>query len=289
MHNNIAFLNNSQGDHLKIHEDIENELREYFQNILPEPEGNRHQAIQAIMQHIPKIINDDHNTMLLNLVTLHEVEQAIAKLKDGKASGPDGFISSFFHSFWEQIKLEVWALVEESRIMHWILPSLNMKFLDLIPKEENSSMPEKYRSIALCNVIYKLISKVIANRLKPLLPLLILLQQIGYVEGCQILDRIILSDEVIHSLKHLKKVGMLLKLYLSKAFDKLIWNYINQILLAFGFSATWTRWIMSLLSSPNFSILLNVSTSLMFRSSRGICQGDPLSPFLFVLMAEGLS
>ena len=74
MRNNIAFLKNSQEDHLEVHEDIENELREYFQNILREPEGNRHQAIQSIMQHIQKIITDDYNVMLLNPVTLHEVE-----------------------------------------------------------------------------------------------------------------------------------------------------------------------------------------------------------------------
>lgn len=82
---------------------------------------------------------------------------------------------------------------------------------------------------------------------------------------------------------------MLLKLDRSKAFDKLSWNYIQKILLAFGFSFTWTRWIMNLISSPSFSVLLNGSPSSPFCPSRGISQGDPLSPFLFVLMAKGLS
>ena len=100
---------------------------------------------------------------------------------------------------------------------------------------------------------------------------------------------IILSNEVIHSLKLLKKPGMILKLDLSKYFDKLSWNYIHQMLLAFSFSATWTRWIMNLISLPCFSILLNGSPSMPFRPSHGIRQKDPLSPFLFFLMAEGLS
>lgn len=99
------------------------------------------------------------------------------------------------------------------------------------------------------------------------------------------MDGVILSNEVIHSLKLLKKLGMILKLDLSKAFDKLSWSYIQQMLLAFGFNATWARWIMNLISSPNFSILLNGSPSKPFRPSRGICQRDPLSPFIFVLMA----
>eukprot|EP00253_Pinus_taeda_P015050 PITA_15050 len=220
---------------------------------------------------------------------MKEVEEAMAQIKDGKAPGPDGFTANFFHEFWELVSTEVWELVEESRTMHWILPSLNSTFLALIPKGAESNTPDKYRPIALCNIIYKLISKVLANRLKPILPLLISQEHIGYVEGRQIMDGIILSNEVIHSLKLLKKPGMILKLDLSKAFDKLSWSYIQQMLLAFGFNATWARWIMNLISSPRFSILLNGSPSKSFRPSRGICQRDPLSPFIFVLMAEGLN
>ena len=96
--------------------------------------------------------------------------------------------------------------------MHWLLPSLNATFIALIPKFDQASTPEKFRPIALCNVIYKIISKVIANRLKPLLPILISPEQKGYVEGRQILDGIILTHEVIHSLKQTKNPGMLLKI-----------------------------------------------------------------------------
>eukprot|EP00253_Pinus_taeda_P032484 PITA_32484 len=289
MQNNIAFINNNQGDRIEKHEDMEKEFRDHFQEILKEPPGSREAAIKAITKHIPKLITEDQNKNLLQQVSMQEVEEAMAQLKDGKAPGPDGFTANFFHEFWELIKGEVWDLVEESCSMHWVLPSLNSTFIALVPKSEEANTPDKYRPIALCNVIYKLISKVVANRLKPLLPLLILPEQTGYVEGRQIMDGIILSNEVIHSLKILKKPGMILKLDLSKAFDKLSWEYIRQMLLAFGFSATWTRWIMSLIISPGFSMLLNGSPSLPFHSSRGIRQGDPLSPFIFILMAEGLS
>ena len=94
--------------------------------------------------------------------------------------------------------------MEESRALHWLLPSLNSTFIALIPKEEKSNTPDKFRPIALCNVIFKVISKVIANKLKPLLPLLISPEQSDYVEGRQILDGIILTHEIIHSLKHSK-------------------------------------------------------------------------------------
>lgn len=143
-----------------------------------------------------------------------------------------------FHTFWDLIKEEVWQVVEESRFFHWLLPSLNSTFIALIPKEENISTPDKFRPIALCNVIYKVISKVIANRLKLLLPLLISPEQAGYVERRQILDGIILMHEIIHSLKHSKQAGMILKIDLSKAFDKLSWSYMQEMLISFGFSPT---------------------------------------------------
>jgi hypothetical protein len=115
------------------------------------------------------------------------------------------------------------------------------------------------------------------------------LEQSGYVEGRQILDSVILAHEVIHSLHSTKTQGMLLKLDLSKAFDKLSWSYLNSTLLAFGFDPNWVSWIVNLTSSALFSILINGVPSKPFSPSRGIRQGDPLSPFLFIIMAEGLS
>jgi len=167
-------------------------------------------------------------------------------------------------------------------------PALNATFIALIPKSEESSSPDKYKPIALCNIIYKIVSKVIALRLKPMLPLIISPEQSRYVEGRQITDGIILTHEIIHSLKQTKKPGMLLKIDLSKAFDSISWEYLQKILKAFGFASPWIRWISNLLSSSFFSILINGIPSPNFRPSRGIRQGDPLSPFLFVILAEGL-
>jgi hypothetical protein len=102
------------------------------------------------------------------------------------------------------------------------------------------------------------------------------------------MDSVILVHEVIHSLKSTRTPGMLIKLDLSKDFDHLSWNYMHSLLSAFGFSRDWILWIMKLTSSAFFSILVNGVPSQPFSPSRGIHQGDPLSPFLFVIMAEGL-
>ena len=101
----------------------------------------------------------------------------------GKAPGPDGFTSNFFHYFWDLIKEEVFEIIEESRDKKGVLKAFNATFLTLIPKEVGAESLDKFCPIALCNVIYKIISKVIANRLKPLLPNLICSEQSGFVEG----------------------------------------------------------------------------------------------------------
>lgn len=204
MHNSIPFIQKQGGEKVETHEEIEEEFRNHFNQILQEPEGDRRQAIEKITNNVPRIIKEEHNELLLHPIQPQEVDEAMLQLKEGKAPGPDGFTTTFFHTFWEMIKQEVWQIVEESRALHWMLPSLNTTFIALIPKEEDSITPDKYRPIALCNVIYKVISKVVANRLKPLLPLLISQEQSGYVEGRQILDGILLSHEIIHSIKQSK-------------------------------------------------------------------------------------
>jgi hypothetical protein len=138
----------------------------------------------------------------------------------GKAPGPDGFTVDFFHHCWDLIRKDVWEVVEEPRASNQVLSALNATFLTLIPKEERVTNPKHFRPIALCNVIYKVITKVIATRLKPIFPFLISKEQSGYVEGRQIMDSVILANEVIHSLKTSKTPGMLIKLDLSKDFDR---------------------------------------------------------------------
>ena len=141
----------------------------------------------------------------------------------GKAPGPDGFTSNFFHYFWDLVKEEVPEIVEETRNNKGVLKDLNATFLTLIPRELGANSLDKFQPIALRNVIYKIISKVIANHLKPLLPKLISPEQLGFVEGRHILDGVILFHEVLHLLKSMRQLGMMIKLDIGKAYDKLNW------------------------------------------------------------------
>lgn len=197
----ITHIQNSQGGKVEDHAALEQELLSYFKQVHQETQMDWTVAIDKIIQSIPKIITEEHNQLLLKPISLQEVEKVVRQLKEGKAPSPDGFTSNFFHNLWDMIKLEVWQVMEESRTSKWMLPSMNATFITVIPKEAQSRTTEKFRPIVLCNVIYKIVSKVIASRLKLLIPLLISPEQSGYVEGRQITDGIILTHEIIYFFK----------------------------------------------------------------------------------------
>lgn len=210
-------------------------------------------------------------------------------MTDGKYHWPDGFIVSFFKHRWHFLLSKVLRIMEEYHSSRSILPNLNATFILLVPKEENVASLGNFFTISLCNVIYKLISKVVSNRMKHIIPCLITLEKIIFVKGCQILDVIILAHKTTNFLKTLKKPYMLLKLDLSKSFKKLNWSYIEILLFSFVLYDEWIHWVISLISSSLFSILVSCCPSKLFPPYHGIWQRDWLSPFLFTLMVEGLT
>ena len=111
--------------------------------------------------------------MLMRVITLQEVEISINQMKEDKAPSPDGFSVNFFHAYWDILKHEIWEMVKDSGHNQNIILALNATFLTLIPKKSNVSTPNNFHLIALYNILYKLVTKVIANLLKPLMPSLI--------------------------------------------------------------------------------------------------------------------
>lgn len=212
----------------------------------------------------------EDNINLNRLVAKEEVSEVLKDMQNGKAPSPDGFNLDFFKACWDIVKLDIVNVVEDSRVSKSILKALNTYFISLIPKQESAQTTDKYRPIALCNVVYKIISKIVANRIKPLLPKLVSEEQSGYVEGRKILDNIIQAHEVVQSLKRKKQVGMIMQLDIAKVYDKVNWGYIKEILTTFGFDHNWIRWVITLVTTSSFSILVNGSPSIIFFPSRGL-------------------
>jgi hypothetical protein len=198
------------------------------------------------------------------------VEDIVKSMASGKSPGPDGFTVDFFQVGWPILGNDIWEVVEESRNSKTILQAFNATFITLISKIKGESSTDKFCPISLCNVIYKIISKLISSRLKPILPLIISQEQGGFVEGRKILDGIIVAHEVIHSLKMSKKAGMLMKLDMSKAYDRMNWGFLHKMLLDFGFEEGWVTWVLNLVTTTFFSILVNGSPTRNFNVSRGL-------------------
>jgi hypothetical protein len=180
-------------------------------------------------------------------------------------------------------------MVEDSLIKGKISRSLNSTFLVLIPKENNSISFNDFRPISLCNLIYKIISKVISNRIKLFLERSLSAEHLGFLKGRIIRDAIGVAHESIHNIKQKNQKALILKLDLKKAFDNIDWDFLRLILHTVGFGDKFTDWIMSCVSSANFRVLINGEATRFFKSERGLRQGCPLSPYLFILIMEGLS
>jgi hypothetical protein len=137
-----------------------------------------------------------------------------------------------------------------------------------------------FRPIALCNLVYKIITKIIAARIKTSLSVGISKEQFGFLEGRQITDAIGVVQEALHNIKVKNIKALVLKLDLIKAYDRVDWGFLRLVLLQVGLSLEATDWIMGCVTSANFAVLINGKPTNFFKSSRGLRQGLPVITFI---------
>ena len=220
-----------------------------------------------------------------------EITNALDSLGTTKAPSPDGFTALFYKKYWFIVRKDVLICIEQFFKNHNLLRNQNHTFLALIPKISGSHTAHQFRPISLYNIVYKIISKILANRFKRYLPKIISPLQSAFVPQRNIQDNTILAHELLHAFKSKRGKGgfMFMKMDMEKAFDRMEWSFLLAILEKLGFSQTWLSWIRICITSTSFSILLNGSPFGHFSPGKGLRQGDPLFPFLFILGAEVFS
>jgi hypothetical protein len=229
--------------------------------------------------------------LLERAFTSEEVEAALFQMGSNKAPGADGFTAGFFQKHWTLVKGKVVSAVLGFLNGGDMPEVINQTILVIIPKVANPQELSQFRPISLCNVIYKLCSKVLANRLRLILDDIVSEEQSAFIPGRLITDNVLIAYECIHYLRNKKgKSGACaIKLDMAKAYDWVEWRYLNEVMITLGFSDRWCNLIMKCVTSVNFAVRVNGVLSPSFKPSRGIRQGDPISPYLFLLCAEGLT
>jgi len=210
-----------------------------------------------------------------------ELEATTKWFKKDKSPGPDGWTIEFYIAFFDISGNDLLRIVEDCRRNGNIPSAIKSNFIALIPKSDSPTSFNEFRPISLCNCVYKIIAKIIANHLKPILSRHISPEQFAFLQHRQIHEVIATAQELLHTLQTKKQKGMILKVDLSKAFDRANWLYIILLLTHLGFPFACIKWIMSCIKDVSYSVLLNGEATPFFLSERGLRQGCPLSPLLF--------
>ena len=262
---------------------------EYYECLLGGNGTQRAEVLSHIVQTGP-LVTDAHRTILNAPYTREEVKNALWSIPGVKAPGPDGFGSFFYRDAWHIVGDDVIAAVLDVLQSGKLLKELNHTVITLIPKTKCPKNVSEYRPISCCNTLYKCVTKVLCGRMRQILPDLIQENQGGFVHGRYIVHNIMVIQDLVKQYgRKSVKPSCLMKIDLQKAYDTVDWGFLKSMLEQLGFPNSFVQIVMECVTTPMFSLMVNGSMQGFFKSRRGLRQGDPMSPLLFVICMEYLS
>ncbi|XP_026459208.1 uncharacterized protein LOC113359850 [Papaver somniferum] len=285
--NMISELEDNDGNIIADQDKIAEALVDHFQKKFEFQPVNE---AKNFLDIIPKIITEEDQQKIDIIPEEEEIKAAIFDMDPESAPGPDGFSGIFFRSCWNIIKNDLVAAIKFCWRRRFILKGMNSSFLFLLPKTQGAKTANLFRPIGLRNVVFKIFTKIITKRMSELMEKLISPQQAAYIEGRNIHEQVLMASELVNEMKFTRRGGNVgIKLDISQAYDSVSWDFLIKFLLKYGFSESWCEWLIILFKSARISVLVNGGPCGFFSMGRGLRQGYPLSPILFVLMEDVLS
>ncbi|XP_062103848.1 uncharacterized protein LOC133814961 [Humulus lupulus] len=286
--NHISRLKNASGEWVDWDSGLQDTIEAYFTELFSSSDTDW----GLIVDGIQPSITDHQNRELLKPVEADEVRMALFQMHPDKSPGPDGMTPAFYQKFWSIVGSDVVSFVRSFFSSGSLPTGVNDTNVVLIPKKKNPEQMGDLRPISLCNVLYKVASKVLANRMKQVLDQVISDSQSAFIPGRLITNNIMVSFEILHYLKRKRRGSdgfMALKLDMIKAYDRVEWPFLSAVLAQMGFADRWIKLLECCLSSVRYRVVCGDKEIGPIFPGRGLRQGDPISPYLFLICAEGFS